>query len=272
MIEEILSKNFLNLEKVAKDNKNKFLNNIPFSHISFDNFFKTEFLDTIIKIFPDLEKNKNITKFNSERDKNKIATNLNFNYPKEINNFLNDLNSYKFLKFLQELTSIKETLIPDPYYFGGGLHEIKKNGFLKVHADFNYHPDLQLDRRVNILIYLNKNWKSQYGGELELWDKNMNKCQKKYLPEFNRLVIFNTNDFTYHGHPEPLNCPDELSRKSIALYYYSNGRPKEEVNNNLRYHNTIYRNRKNFNEDLDERIPVYKKLFGKIYIRKKINS
>ena len=270
MIEELLSNNLVDLDKVSNQNKSLFLKNIPFPHISFDNFFKIEALEKISKNFPNLENNKNITSFNSEKDKNKIATNIDFNYPKVINNFLNELNSYKFLTFLQTLTSIKETLIPDPYFFGGGLHEIKKNGFLKIHADFNYHPQLKLDRRINILIYLNKNWKNEYGGELELWDKNMSECKKKYLPIFNRIVIFNTNDFTYHGHPNPLQCPQHISRKSIALYYYSNGRPEKEINKNLRYHNTIYKNRKNFNETMDERMPIYKKLFGKIYIRKKI--
>ena len=270
MIEEILSKKFLNLDKLAENNKEKFLLNKPFPHISFDNFFNTKILNLVLKNFPNLNKKKRVTKFSSEKDKNKIATNVNFDYPKNINNFLYDLNSYKFLNFLQKLTSIKETLITDPYYFGGGLHEIKKSGFLKVHADFNYHPALKLDRRINILIYLNKNWKKEYGGELELWNYDMNKCEKKFLPVFNRIVIFNTNDFTYHGHPEPINCPKNVSRKSIALYYYSNGRPKNEINKKIRYHNTIYKNRKNFKENLDEKMPVYKKLFGKIYIRKKI--
>ena len=271
MTNNYLSHNFKNLIKVALDNKNKFNENKPFPHIIFDNFFNSKYLDLILENFPELEKNKNVVEFNSEKDKKKFATNKNFNYPEIINNFLNYLNSFEFLNFLQIITGIKEILISDPYFFGGGLHEIKKNGFLKIHSDFNYHPDLYLDRRINILIYLNKNWQESYGGELELWNKSMEKSEKKILPIFNRLVIFNTNDFTFHGHPEPLNCPENMSRKSIALYYYSNGRPDQETNRKLRFHNTIYKNRKNFNEKIDERIPVYKKIFGKFYIRKKIN-
>ena len=81
-----------------------------------------------------------------------------------------------------------------------------------------------MDRRVNLLLYLNKNWLDSYGGCLELWDKEMTKCVKKIKPEFNTMVIFNTNDFSNHGHPDPLNCPINLSRKSIATYYFSKGR------------------------------------------------
>lgn len=272
MKDNIISKKYSNLDKLAKNYKKQFLDNRPFPHISFNNFFNEKILDKILKNFPNLTKTKHTTKFNSKTDKNKIATNLNFIFPKEIDYFLNYLNSNIFINFIQEITGIKETLVPDPYFFGGGLHEIKKGGFLKIHTDFNYHPTTKLDRRVNVLIYLNKNWKKEYGGCLELWDKDMSACKKKYLPIFNSMIIFNTNDYTYHGHPEPLRCPYHISRKSIALYYYSNGRPKNEINTKIRYHNTVYKKRKNSNENFDERIPVYKKLFGKIYIRKKVKN
>jgi len=138
------------------------------------------------------------------------------------------LNSHQFIEFLQRLTSIKEAIIPDPHFVGGGFHEIKRGGVLKLHLDFARHYETNLDRRINILIYLNKDWEESYGGHLQLWDKNMQKCGKKILPIFNRLVIFNTTDNALHGHPDPVTCPTERSRKSIALYYYSNGRPEEE--------------------------------------------
>jgi len=272
MIKEIISKDYCDLNKLANSYRNKFINNSPFPHIVFDNFFNKKFLNFILKKFPNLLNKKNTTTFNTKTDKNKTATDLNFIFPREISYFLNFLNSNIFINFIQKITNVKETLIPDPYFFGGGLHEIKNGGFLKIHTDFNYHPSTLLDRRINLLIYLNKNWKKKYKGELELWDKNVKKNYRKYLPIFNRIVIFNTNDFTYHGHPEPLNIPKNISRKSIALYYYSNGRPKEEINSQYRYHNTIYKNRKNRDGNFDERIPVYKKIFGKIYIRKKIKS
>ncbi|MEQ8908107.1 MAG: 2OG-Fe(II) oxygenase [Vicingaceae bacterium] len=171
------------------------------------------------------------------------------------------LNSEPFLSFLQTITGIDEPLISDPYFIGGGQHEIKKDGFLKIHADFNKHPKLGLDRRINFLVYLNKDWKEEYGGHFELWDKDMKKCEKKILPVFNRLAMFSTTDFSYHGHPDPLNCPEGRSRKSLALYYYSNGRPKSEINQGLEKHTTIFKQRDGAENDRGiDKIPLKRKL------------
>jgi len=120
---------------------------------------------------------------------------------------------------------------------------------LKIHADFNKHPVIKLDRRINALVYLNKEWKEEYGGHFELWDKSMSRCEKKILPKFNTLAIFSTTSYSYHGHPNPLNCPDNRSRKSLALYYYSNGRPKEEVDESLKQHSTIFKSREGHADD-----------------------
>ncbi len=105
---------------------------------------------------------------------------------------------------------------------------------------FNRHEKLQLDRRLNLLIYLNKDWKEDYGGYFEMWNTEMTRCEKKVLPIFNRCVIFSTTDFSYHGHPEPLTCPEGWTRKSLALYYYSNGRPAEEISGD---HSTLFKAR-----------------------------
>ncbi|HEY0562995.1 MAG TPA: 2OG-Fe(II) oxygenase, partial [Methylophilus sp.] len=117
------------------------------------------------------------------------------------------------------ITNIKG-LLPDPYFAGGGLHEISRGGLLGIHADFQVNEGLQLFRRVNVLIYLNKDWKEEYGGMLELWDKAMQAKVVEVAPIFNRCVIFNTDADSFHGHPEPLTTPDGITRKSIALYYY----------------------------------------------------
>jgi Rps23 Pro-64 3,4-dihydroxylase Tpa1-like proline 4-hydroxylase len=151
------------------------------------------------------------------------------------------LNSEPFLMFLQKLTGIEETLMPDPYFVGGGFHEIKPGGYLKIHADFNRHNMTNLDRRINALVYLNEDWDESYGGHFELWDKDMTKCHKKVLPVFNTLAIFSTTDFSYHGHPDPLACPEGRSRKSLALYYYSNGRPQHEISD--KDHSTVFKAR-----------------------------
>lgn len=90
-----------------------------------------------------------------------------------------------------------------------------------MHADFNYHKKLNLERRINILIYLNKDWKAEYGGQLELWDNDMKNCIVSTVPEFNRCVIFNTTSESMHGNPQPVNHPESMPRRSIALYYYT---------------------------------------------------
>ena len=92
---------------------------------------------------------------------------------------------------------------------------------MSVHADFNYHAPLNVERRINVLIYLNKDWKDEYGGQLELWDVDMKTRVKSIVPLFNRCVIFNTTSTSNHGNPEPVDHPDGRPRRSIALYYYT---------------------------------------------------
>ncbi len=161
------------------------------------------------------------------------------------------LNSQPFLEFLSTLTGI-ENLIPDPFFDGGGCHQIQPGGMLKIHADFNKHPRTKLDRRLNVLVYLNEDWKEEYGGHFELWDKEMKESKKKILPLFNRMALFYTTSDSYHGHPNPLTCPPDRTRKSIALYYYTNGRPEEELANG-KDHNTLFRHRP---EDRKSRMSV----------------
>ena len=171
--------------------------------------------------------------------------------------------------------------IPDEKLNGGGLHEIKAGGLLKVHTDFNKHPTNNFDRRVNVLIYLNKDWKKEYKGCLELWDKEMKECKQKIFPSFNKMVIFSTTDFSNHGHPDPIDCPSNISRKSIALYYFSAGRPKEEVFDKGKKNRTYFKNRFGFHNEIKEKkeyvknflrkFSFYKKMknFEKKYLRKK---
>jgi Rps23 Pro-64 3,4-dihydroxylase Tpa1-like proline 4-hydroxylase len=137
-------------------------------------------------------------------------------------------NASPFVEFLEELTGI-EGLISDPHLVGGGLHEIEHGGFLDVHADFNRHDQLSLDRRLNLILYLNRDWPDEYGGHLELWDDQLQGPVQRIAPVFNRCVVFSTTDTSFHGHPVPLTCPPARTRRSLALYYYTNGRPAEEI-------------------------------------------
>ena len=223
-------KEILNLEgrptllEVAKEYRQTFLEANPFPHIVLDNFINERLLAKCEQDFPDLAKIDEAIRHSGRTDE-KLASPRGDNVQtKHIKRLLKFLNSSIFVDFLQILTTIEEPLITDPHYIGGGLHQIRRGGFLKIHADYCKHPETKLDRRLNLLIYLNKNWEESYGGHLELYDKDMNTCSQKILPIFNRMVIFNTNDYTYHGHPDPLQCPPDRIRKSLALYYFSNGR------------------------------------------------
>lgn len=118
------------------------------------------------------------------------------------------------------------------------MHQIIPGGFLKVHADFNYHPTTSCHRRLNLLLYLNRDWSDSWDGNLEMWAQDVSRCVKSVTPILNRCVIFATTDYAYHGHPRPLRCPAGHTRKSLALYYYTVTRPTDEV---TRPHSTLYK-------------------------------
>ena len=247
----IISKKYSDLQKTAYLYQKEYAEAKPFPHIILDNFFDEIFLDNILNVFPDLSSNKLSIKYNNNSEIKLATKRGDHSQPKEIRNFLRFLNSHYFIEFLQVLSSLKEPLIPDPHFIGGGLHETKRRGLLKIHADYCRHPETNLDRRLNLLIYLNKNWEESYGGELQFWDSEMKSQIKKILPIFNRIVIFNTTDYTYHGVPEPINCPSNMSRKSLALYYFSNGRPSSELRSENLNQSTIFVKRPN--EKFDNR-------------------
>lgn len=190
----------------------------PFPHIVIDDFLPPEILERCLAEFPSsLGGEDKLYERDQERNK------YNFN-PDHLTPFLRTLfyafNSRPFLKVIENITGITQ-VVPDPYYLGAGLHEITNGGHLSVHADFNHHKLMNLERRINILIYLNHDWKAEYGGQLELWTQDMVSKVQDVVPVFNRCVIFNTTSESYHGNPQAVNHPAGVSRKSIALYYYT---------------------------------------------------
>ena len=268
---QILSEKSANLEQLANSLKNSYTTARPFPHIHIDNFFSEIFLNTILEAFPDLSNIKQSQNYKNQNEI-KFAYNDYKNFPERIKLFFNFLNSEVFVNFLQRLTSIDEKLISDNDLNGGGLHEIKSGGLLKVHTDFSKHPKNNLDRRVNVLIYLNKNWKKEYNGFLELWDKDMKNCEQKISPLFNRMVIFSTTDFSNHGHPDPIICPSEISRKSIALYYFSDGRPKNEIMGSNKKNRTYFKNRYGHLHEVSEGKDIIKGFLRKFSFYEKIKN
>jgi 2OG-Fe(II) oxygenase superfamily len=223
--------------EMAARRREEYVKAEPFPHIVIDDFLPRDVAERLVGEYPRPGSIEWI-RFHDASGL-KLATRNEIQMPEFTRTILAQLNSATFLQWLETLTSING-LVPDPYLEGGGLHQIERGGFLKIHADFNLHPRLRLDRRLNLLLYLNPDWKEDYGGHLELWNRTMTKCERKILPAFNRCVIFSTTDWAYHGHPEPLLCPEEMTRKSLALYYYSNGRPAEERSAE---HTTLYQYR-----------------------------
>ncbi len=218
------------LNTIAAQQSQQYRHAEPFPHIVIDDFIPPQTVDLILqeseipddRIRPDddtefLEKN-----YNAQFRKDWLSMEIRFGI--NVRRLYWELNSADFVQFLQTLSGI-DAIIPDPYRAGGGIHNTRPGGFLMVHADYNRQPETDLDRRLNIIIYLNKDWQDDYGGHLELWSEDMQHCVKKVAPIAGRAVIFSTGSYTWHGHPEPLQCPPHQSRKSISAFYYSNGRP-----------------------------------------------
>ena len=192
----------------------------PFKHICIDGMWKENFLERVRR---EVEENKEWAgekQFYGSRHKlwqddwSKLPTN--------VNHFLSYLNEPLVLSIVEFLFG-ENGLIPDPYLEGGGIHSTGENGFLKLHADFNWHEKLKLYRRINILIYLNKDWNSKYGGQIELANRDLDGkflTQVSLEPIFNRTLIFITDDESYHGQPNPVKHPLKKRRDSIAAYYY----------------------------------------------------
>ncbi|MDQ3015394.1 MAG: 2OG-Fe(II) oxygenase [Bacteroidota bacterium] len=193
---------------------------VPYPHIVIDNFLDPAILENCIKEFDQLNNSDgwiNYVHFNEKkRGLNKLEL-----LPESIKQTIHELNTPSFLEWLSQLTGIKN-LQKDDMLEGGGIHQSTRGGYLNIHADFTVHPHHRhWQRRINLLVYLNKDWQEAWGGQLELWDRNMKGCEQKILPIFNRCVIFNTDPDSYHGHPDPMTCPEGYFRRSIALYYYT---------------------------------------------------
>jgi hypothetical protein len=190
----------------------------PFPHVVADGLFPEGVLHQVLTEFPE-PTGPEWRAFDNPLER-KLATNDRWKVGDATGQLLAELNSAAMIDFLEELTGLRG-LVPDPHFIGGGLHQIEPGGHLQVHADFNRHPRTGLERRLNLLLYLNEDWEEEYEGALELWDRQMRRCEVKIAPLFNRCVVFSTTRTSFHGHPEPLRCPEGRTRKSVACYYYS---------------------------------------------------
>jgi len=190
----------------------------PFPHIVIDDFLPEALIDLCLSAFPETP-DRDSAAFNRAQERHKTSYHPDY-LPPNLRNLFYAFNARPFIKVIENITGVKG-LIPDPYFLGGGFHEIANGGHLSVHADFNHHKPMNLERRINVLIYLNRDWREEYGGQLELWRADMSQCVHSIAPIANRCAIFTTSQASMHGNPQIVAHPDGVTRKSIALYYYT---------------------------------------------------
>lgn len=208
----------------------------PYPHGQFENFLDERAARRAMEAFPQV-KDEGWIHYMHVNEKKHGLNKMDL-IPPFLQEVIRQLNTEEFVRSLSRLTGI-EGLKPDPSLEGGGLHQSQRGGYLNIHADFTVHPHKRTwRRRVNLLVYLNENWQPEYRGELELWTRDMKSCARKILPVFNRCVIFNTDEDSFHGLPDPIQCPEGMTRKSIALYYFT-----EETDTIPRKRATNYRAR-----------------------------
>jgi len=226
------------LRDLALSHEKSYAQAQPFPHAVFDDFLPVEVAERLLSEFPAFDKDKwnNYNELFVRAGKYESLSELQLS--PFIRCFLYHLNSSTFLNFLELLSGING-LIPDPE-IGKTLRHYVRGGYLAVHTDFNWHRKLKLHRRLNVILYMNKDWKPEYGGNLELWDPSMKFCVKKIAPLYNRCVIFTTTDTSYHGLPDPLNCPEGVTRKTFQLYYYT-----QEISprDDLKPHSSVFQPR-----------------------------
>ena len=218
------------LEKLHAIPPSTFTQARPFPHVVIDNIFPDQLLSDIHNVLP-----ISADEYWDKSDEAGIEVKWRsrwiseYDIPQPARELVRFLNSGAILRELSRLTGV-DHLISDPYYSGGGFNLIRRGGHLDVHVDGNWHDIMQVNRRLNLILYLNPEWKETWGGHLHFYDSAANQPEVSVLPKSNRLLIFETTDYSYHGHPEPLQCPEHEARTSIILYYYTAGaRPKDQV-------------------------------------------
>ena len=228
----------------------------PFPHAVVEGMFDRNFLKRTVKELPSPhEKHSLFFKDEAHLQEHKFAWRDVPHLGAHSLMLINALQSKPFLEYLTSLTGI-EGLLPDPYLGGAGFHQIIRGGKLAIHADFNIHPQTQMYRRLNVLVYLNDDWDEAWGGHVELWSTDMKRCVQKIAPTFGKMVVFNTTENSYHGHPEPLQCPEKAVRRSLALYYYTHAYPHAEK------HSTLWQQRPEDSNEVGQAAAEHKKKYG----------
>lgn len=191
----------------------------PYPHLVLDNLFDPAVIDRVAADFPGERTPPDWVQYDTANEIKRTSRGL-IGVPPYANAFLWQLCSEPFLALLREVTGI-EDLVADPMFHGGGLHESFRGNWLNIHADWTQHPHLPLVRRLNLIVYLTRDWREEWGGALELWSPGATAAGARVPPLFNRAVLFPTTEETLHGFPDPLACPPGVSRRSASVFYWS---------------------------------------------------
>ena len=202
----------------------------PYGHIVIDNFLNEEYISVMLDELNKLTPEKSYYHGNEYIENTKRA--FNENLGEFINSLFDELCSDEFISIIEKITGISGIIRNSTNLQGAGIHKVYNSGFLTMHKDFNNTYDNTyglIDRRINLLIYMNSDWKEEYNGQLCLYSDKENKIVKKIMPILNRCVLFNTTD-SIHGHPHPMILPEGVCRQSLALYYYTKNTTGKSVN------------------------------------------
>jgi Rps23 Pro-64 3,4-dihydroxylase Tpa1-like proline 4-hydroxylase len=211
----------------------------PVPNFLIDRFLKDDFAERVAAAFPPYEQALAVGRsFRAVNEKGKVQVTDSAKFAEPIRQLNELLASREMLELLSYALEIPE-LLADPGLVGGGRHQTAARGHLDVHVDFNFLAERQWHRRANLLIFFNRDWRTEWGGEFELWDPDVKIRHHAHLPIFNRCVVFETNEISFHG-VSAVNCPPGHSRKSFAAYYYTTAAPAHWDGQS---HSTIFRAR-----------------------------
>lgn len=213
----------------------------PFPFFKIDNFLDEDFAQSVVAAYPTYDNARKLgLEFDKVNERLKIQITDSTKFPAPVAQLAQALSSEEWLGELEHITDIPK-LLADAEFNGGGMHMTGPGGRLDVHVDFNYVPQHSLHRRLNILLYLNPVWEDTWGGNIELWDKSVRQCCQSFKPAFNRCVVFETSELSYHG-VTPVKAPAHYVRQSFAAYYYTKEAPAGWDGTQ---HSTVFRARPN---------------------------
>ena len=206
----------------------------PFLHAWVDDFLPQSFAAALATEFPSLDGIDWDLRHNSPEAREKVVCSTDSKFPPLIREALDTFHNNHFINALRKTMGVIEDLVVDPTHRGCGMHSTGPRGHVGIHSDSSRHPDRSLDQLLNLILWLNDDWPDEYGGHLELWDRDAKSCRTKFAPILNRLVIFETGTTCYHGHPYKLTCPVDRRRNSLAVYYYQAARATDDQHDGWR--------------------------------------